>query len=177
MQESKNSPGHSEFESNPGSVMFVHTVSGAGRLLPSSSRWNSIELDFNVLPQSSNGWDSIPPKYSRSINFDLTIKDHKRFRLFVILSASIITNIFVLILLLSILPRRKHHHGNSKDLTLALNQALLFFDAQKCKLSCNDLYTNSFFVTFLYPTNEIIIYQKSMPGNLILQPDLIQWTV
>ncbi|KAL3513833.1 hypothetical protein ACH5RR_026550 [Cinchona calisaya] len=113
------------------SVQFVHTISEAGRLLPSSSRWNSIELDFNVLPQSSNRWDSIPPRYSRSINFNLTIRDKKHFKLFLVISASLAITILILILLLTILPHKKHHHGPSKDLTLALNQALLFFDAQK----------------------------------------------
>ncbi|GLT32183.1 hypothetical protein SLA2020_068690 [Shorea laevis] len=36
-----------------------------------------------------------------------------------------------LILLVHFLPRKNHHHGPSKNLTLALNQALTFFDAQK----------------------------------------------
>nr|XP_027090527.1 endoglucanase 9-like [Coffea arabica] len=138
MQGSKNSIGYSELDRIPTPVRFVHTVPGAGRLLPSSSRWNSIELDFNVLPQSSNAWDSIPPRYSRSISFNLTIGDKKHFCRFLVFAASITITFLILILLLSILPRRKHHHDPSKDLTLALNQALLFFDAQKSGHYPND---------------------------------------
>lgn len=43
-------------------VPYVHTISEAGRLLPSATRWNSIELDFNLLPKSSlnENFESLP---------------------------------------------------------------------------------------------------------------------
>lgn len=118
-----------------GSVRFVHTISESGRLLPSSSRWNSIELDFNCYPQSSNyGCDSLPSRYSRTIDFNLIIRDQRLFRRFILVLVSLLTACLMIILLLSILSHRKHIHGTSKDLSSALSQALIFFDAQKCNL-------------------------------------------
>ncbi|KAG6774304.1 hypothetical protein POTOM_021657 [Populus tomentosa] len=40
-------------------VRFVHTISEAGRLLPSASQWNSVELDFHPAPQSNTTHDSL----------------------------------------------------------------------------------------------------------------------
>ncbi|RXH96577.1 hypothetical protein DVH24_009081 [Malus domestica] len=48
-------------------VRFIHTVSEARHLLPSASRWNSIEIDFNLIPQSSTANDSILSQYSKSL--------------------------------------------------------------------------------------------------------------
>lgn len=124
-----------ESRENMGSVRFVHTISESGRLLPSSSRWNSIELDFNCYPQSSNyGSDSLPSRYSRTIDFNLIIRDQRLFRRFIVVLVSLLTACLMIILLLSILSHRKHIHGTSKDLSSALSQALIFFDAQKCNL-------------------------------------------
>ncbi|GFY96514.1 glycosyl hydrolase 9A3 [Actinidia rufa] len=112
-------------------VMFVHTISEAGRLLPSSSRWNSIELDFNLFPQSSTALDSLPPRFSKSVDFDLVIRDKKYFKRFVCVAASLVLAVVVLVLVLKLLPHKHHQHGSSKNLRLALGQALVFFDAQK----------------------------------------------
>ncbi|KAM5571207.1 endoglucanase 25 [Rosa sericea] len=112
-------------------VMFVHTVSEARRMLPSASRWNSIEIDFNLVPQSGIAYDSLPSSYSKSYDYDIVIRDRKLFKRCLYISASIVSLILALILLLRFLPHKHHHHGPSKNLTLALNQALTFFDAQK----------------------------------------------
>ncbi|KAB2600575.1 endoglucanase 25-like [Pyrus ussuriensis x Pyrus communis] len=94
-------------------VRFVHMVSEAHHLLPSASLWNSIEIDFNLIPQSSTANDSILSQYSNS--------------------ASIRFLVLALILLVTILPNalQNNHRHPSKNLTLALNQDLTFFDAQK----------------------------------------------
>ncbi|XP_052188725.1 endoglucanase 25-like [Diospyros lotus] len=110
---------------------FVHTISEAGRLLPSSSRWNSIEVDFNLLPQSSTGLDSLPPRFSKSISFNLVITDKKYFKRCVCILASLVFAVILLVLLLHFLPNKHKHRGPSNDLRLALIQALVFFDAQK----------------------------------------------
>lgn len=113
-------------------VRFVHTISEAGRLLPSASRWNSIEIDFNLVPQSANGYDSLPSRYSKSVDYDLIITDTKYFKRFLYISVSIALAILLLVLLVHFLPRKHANHGSSQNLTLAVNQALTFFDAQKC---------------------------------------------
>ncbi|KAK4340909.1 hypothetical protein RND71_039410 [Anisodus tanguticus] len=115
------------------SVPYVHTISEAGRLLPSSSRWNSIELDFNLLPKSSlnENFESLPSRFSKSVDFNLFVKDKIHFKLFVVIAALIILIIPALILLKYFYPPRNHHHGSSHNITLALNKAILFFDAQK----------------------------------------------
>ncbi|KAL2232276.1 UNVERIFIED_CONTAM: Endoglucanase 10 [Sesamum indicum] len=118
-------------ESQIHSVRFVHTVSGAGRLLPSASRWNSIELDFNLLPQASNGYDSLPSRFSKSIDFNLTISDKACFKRCVYVSILVVVFVLVLVVLVHFLTHKKQSDGDSKDLRLALSQALLFFDAQK----------------------------------------------
>lgn len=115
-------------------VEFVHTISEAGRLLPSASRWNSIELEFSLFPQSSSTYDSIPSRFAKSVDYDLVITDKKYFKRFLYISVSVVLLILALILLLHFLPRKNKHHGNSKNLTLAVNQALTFFDAQKCNI-------------------------------------------
>ncbi|XP_044512254.1 endoglucanase 25-like [Mangifera indica] len=112
-------------------VRFVHSVSAAGRLLPSASRWNSIEIEFNLAPKSSTGYDSLPSRYSKSFDYDLVITDRKYFKRFLVISASVLLLIPLLVLPLHFLPRKHHLHEPSKNLTLALSQALTFFDAQK----------------------------------------------
>ncbi|KAI5330452.1 hypothetical protein L3X38_029850 [Prunus dulcis] len=111
-------------------VRFVHT-SEARRLLPSASRWNSIEIDFNLLPQSTMANDSIPSQYSKSYQYNLVITDKKYFKRCLYISVSTVFLILALLLLLHFLPSEHHHDRPSKNLTLALNQALTFFDAQK----------------------------------------------
>ncbi|KAM3361099.1 endoglucanase 10 [Capsicum galapagoense] len=115
------------------SVQYVHTISEAGRLLPSASRWNSIELDFNLLPKSSlnEKIESLPSRFSKSIDFNLFVKDKIHFKRFVIIAALFIIIIPALILLKHFFPPRNHHNGSSHNITLALNKALLLFDAQK----------------------------------------------
>ncbi|PON76295.1 Glycoside hydrolase [Parasponia andersonii] len=115
-------------------VEFVHTISEAGRLLPSSSRWNSIELEFSLFPRSSSAYDSVPSRFAKSVDYDLVITDIKYFKRFLYISVSVVLLILALILLLLFLPRKNKHHGPSKNLTLAVNQALTFFDAQKSGL-------------------------------------------
>ncbi|KAF5444616.1 hypothetical protein F2P56_033736 [Juglans regia] len=115
----------------PSSSGFVHAVSEAGRLLPSASRWNSIEIDFNIVPQSMNGYDSIPSRFSKSFDYDLTITDRKYFKRFIIISVSVAFVILALVLLIHFVPQKHTHHVSPKNLTLALSQALMFFDAQK----------------------------------------------
>lgn len=117
------------------SSSFVHSVSGASRLLPSANRWNSIELDFTLLPQSSTGFDSLPSRFSKSFDFNLTIRDKNYFKRFIYVLIFILVCIPVLVLLLHFLTHKNHEESPSRNLTVALNRALLFFDAQKCKVS------------------------------------------
>ncbi|XAR49633.1 Cellulase [Bertholletia excelsa] len=121
----------SAFDTEREPMLHVHTISEAHRLLPSSSQWNSIELDFNLLPRSSNLSDSIPSQFSKSVDFNLVISDRKYFRRFLYISAAILLFFVISVLLLRFWPRKHSHHRSSEDLTLALGQALLFFDAQK----------------------------------------------
>ena len=115
-------------------VRFVHTISEAGRLLPSASQWNSIELDFHLAPQSNTTYDSLPSQYSKSFDYELVITDKKYFKRFVYVSIFVLLVILAVVLLVQFLPHKHKHHVNSKNITLALNQALTFFDAQKCNI-------------------------------------------
>jgi endoglucanase len=115
-------------------VRFVHTISEAGRLLPSASQWNSIELDFHLAPQSNTTYDSLPSRYSKSFDYELVITDKKYFKRFVYVSIVIVFVVLAIVLLVQFLPHKHKHHGKSKNITLALNQALMFFDAQKCNI-------------------------------------------
>ncbi|MFS7913092.1 putative cellulase [Helianthus anomalus] len=119
-------------------ILYLHSISPAGRLLPSASRWNSIEMDFNLFPQSRNnlGYDSLPSRFSKSVDFKLTVTNKKNFKCFIYASLAVVSLIVVLCLLLHFLPNKQRHHGATKDLTLALKQALVFFDAQKCIGAC-----------------------------------------
>ncbi|KAJ6412549.1 hypothetical protein OIU84_005577 [Salix udensis] len=127
-------------------VRFVHTISEAGRLLPSASQWSSIELDFHLAPQPNTTYDSLPSQYSKSFDYELVITDKKYFKRFVSVSIFILLVILAIVLLVQFLPHTHKHHGNPKNITLALNQALMFFDAQK---SGN------------YPSNSPVIFRGS----------------
>lgn len=114
------------------SVRFVHSINEAGRLLPSASRWNSIAIDYNVLPRSSIAYDSLPSVYSKSVEFNLVVRDKTHLKRFVYISVFLVLAIVALVVLLHFLPHKHGHHGSSKNLTHAINQALTFFEAQKC---------------------------------------------
>ncbi|CAN6584887.1 unnamed protein product [Malus baccata var. baccata] len=141
-------------------VRFVHTVSEARRLLPSASRWNSIEIDYNLVPQSSIANDSIPSPYSKSYEFNLVITDKNYLKRCLYISASTIFVVLALILLVALLPNalQKHRRHPSKNLTRALNQALTFFDAQ---------------ISGVYPNNSPVKFRASSglhDGNLSSKP-------
>lgn len=113
---------------------YFPSVSVGGRLLPAPSQWNSIEVDFDIFPrpQIPLGYDSLPSRFSKSVDFNLTITDKKYFKRFIYVISSAFLLISFLLLLLHFLPHKHHHHCSSKNLTLAISQALTFFDAQKC---------------------------------------------
>ncbi|XP_008786534.2 endoglucanase 10-like [Phoenix dactylifera] len=110
---------------------FAHAVPETGRLLPSASRWNSIEIDFGLVPPSSNEHEDVPSKYSKSYDFDLRIANKTQFKRFIYISIFLILAAAAAALLASFLPHKRHHLGTSSNLPLALDHALLFFDAQK----------------------------------------------
>ncbi|KAJ8762823.1 hypothetical protein K2173_022952 [Erythroxylum novogranatense] len=113
------------------SIRYAHTISEAGRLVPSASKWNSIQLDFNLVRQSNNNYFSISSQYSKSYDYELVITDKKCFKRFVYISVTIVLAILAIALLLHFLPQSRGHSSSSRNLTLALSQALMFFDAQK----------------------------------------------
>lgn len=115
-------------------VRYVHTVPESSRLLPSASRWNSIHLS----PNSSPTYHPIPSGYSKSIDYNLVITDRKHFYRFIFILASIIFLVIAAFLLVHFISQaHKHKHQRpSANLTLAINQALTFFDAQKCNYLC-----------------------------------------
>ncbi|KAG5050403.1 hypothetical protein JHK85_011506 [Glycine max] len=112
-------------------LRYVHTVSEAGRLLPSASRWNFIVLDFKLAPNSSTAYESIPSQYPKSVDFNLAITDRKHFHIFIFVLVAIIFAILAAVLLAHFLPQQHKHQGSSINLKLAINQALTFYDAQK----------------------------------------------
>nr|XP_043638052.1 endoglucanase 9-like [Erigeron canadensis] len=122
-------------------ILYVHSVSNAGRLLPSSSRWNSIELEFNVFPKPRDfaSYESLPSKFTKSVDFNLVVTNKKNVRGF-IYAASILVliTVFLCILLHFLINKQNNHHAATKDLTFALKQALIFFDAQKSGLLPKD---------------------------------------
>ncbi|KAG8378135.1 hypothetical protein BUALT_Bualt08G0106600 [Buddleja alternifolia] len=104
----------------------------------SESEFHSVKLlpspftNFNILPQNSDELDSLPSRFSKSVDFKLTIGDKTHFKRFVYVSIFILVFVPALILLLLFLTHKKQSDDEPpKNLTLALNQALLFFDAQK----------------------------------------------
>ncbi|XP_061348144.1 endoglucanase 25-like [Gastrolobium bilobum] len=121
----------STFETERQPVRFAHTVSEAGRLLPSASRWSSIQLDYKLVPKSSIAYDSIPSQYPKSVDYNLVITDRKHFHRFVFVLVSIIFAILAAVLLVHFLHQKHKHQDSSINLKLAINQALTFYDAQK----------------------------------------------
>ncbi|KAK7410672.1 hypothetical protein VNO78_01650 [Psophocarpus tetragonolobus] len=121
----------STFESEKYPVRYVHTVSEAGRLLPSASRWNSIALDFKLAPNSSTAYEFIPSQYPKSVDYNLVITDRKHFHCFILVLVTIVFGILAAVLVVHFLPQKHKHQGSSINLKLAINQALTFYDAQK----------------------------------------------
>ncbi|KAK9167118.1 hypothetical protein Scep_002309 [Stephania cephalantha] len=113
------------------SVDFVHTVPGACRVLPSDSRWNSIEFELSLLPKSSEQSHSLPSKYSKSVDYNLIVTDKAHFNRFICVIVFLVFAILAIVLLLHFLPKKHHHLDSSNNLTIPISQALLFFDAQK----------------------------------------------
>ncbi|CAN1234887.1 Endoglucanase 25 [Linum perenne] len=112
-------------------ISFVHTVPAASRIVPSASQWNSIELDFNLVPRSENAYHSIPSNYSKSYTYELVISDKSYFRRFLCILGIVILVAVGLPLLLHFLPRGSGRRSVPLNVTLAVNRALTFFDAQK----------------------------------------------
>ncbi|KVH98661.1 Glycoside hydrolase, family 9, partial [Cynara cardunculus var. scolymus] len=114
-------------------ITYVHSISHAGRLLPSSSRWNSIEIDYNLLPQprDPSDYESLPSRFSKSVDFNLTVTNKDLLKRFIFTASTFVSLAVVLYLLARFLPNKQHHRGLSKNLTATLQDALLFFDAQK----------------------------------------------
>ncbi|KAJ0976952.1 hypothetical protein J5N97_012426 [Dioscorea zingiberensis] len=112
---------------------YVHTVYGASRLLPSGGRWNSIEVDYNLLSTSShsNEFEHSSTIYSKSFTFNLIVANKSHFKRFIFASVALLLLIITIVLLISFLPHKHDDSQSSTNLSFALKQALLFFDAQK----------------------------------------------
>ncbi|XP_077214032.1 endoglucanase 25-like [Tasmannia lanceolata] len=113
-----------------GSVTYVHSVSEAGRLLPSASRWNSIEIDFSLFPQS-HSLEFTHSNYYKSVESNLKITNKQCFKRFILALVSLVFIFLLIFLLLKFLPNKHGDQSSSNNFTLALNRALIFFDAQK----------------------------------------------
>ncbi|KAJ9560363.1 hypothetical protein OSB04_005523 [Centaurea solstitialis] len=114
-------------------ITYLHSIPQAGRYLPSASRWNSIEIDYNLLPQSQDPYESLPSRFSKSVEFNLTVTNKKRLKRFIYTASAFLLLTLLLFLLWCFLPKRQHHRGVAKNLTGPLKDALVFFDAQKCR--------------------------------------------
>ncbi|KAF6163630.1 hypothetical protein GIB67_036090 [Kingdonia uniflora] len=112
------------------SVQYVHSVSEAYRLLPSASRWNSVELDFNIFPTPRIS-DSIPSKFSKSFDYDLVITSKKNLFRCVSIFVFLVLALLALVLSLHFVPGKHAHHGSLNNYTVPINKALTLFDAQK----------------------------------------------
>ncbi|KAK4481337.1 hypothetical protein RD792_012222 [Penstemon davidsonii] len=102
----------------------------------SESEFHSIRSSFSetgrLFPHTSfDGFDSLPSHFSKSVDFNLTIADKKYFKRCVFVSILVLVFVPLLVLLLHFLSHKNQNNGGSKNLTLALSQSLLFFDAQK----------------------------------------------
>ncbi|CAL9193716.1 unnamed protein product [Musa hybrid cultivar] len=113
------------------SKAYVHSISGAGRLLPSADRWNSIEVDFGLIPTSSYSKEASPLMYTKSYDFRLSVQDKSHLKRFIYIFISLILVAAAAALLTALLPRKHAGGGSLSGLPLALDNALLFFDAQK----------------------------------------------
>ncbi|ERN19923.1 endoglucanase 25 isoform X1 [Amborella trichopoda] len=112
-------------------VQFVHFVPETGRLLPSASRWNSIDIDFGLGQANSLPFHVIPSLYSKSVSFNLFIADKQTFKRFLYVLVALVILTLSIALVLVFVPHRHSRPSLSPNITLALHQALLFFDAQK----------------------------------------------
>ncbi|THU51339.1 hypothetical protein C4D60_Mb06t29970 [Musa balbisiana] len=110
---------------------YVHSISGTGRLLPSAGRWNSIEVDFGLIPTSSYSKEASPLMYAKSYDFRLSVQDKSHLKRFIYIVISLILVAAAAALLTALLPRKHAGGGSLSGLPLALDYALLFFDAQK----------------------------------------------
>lgn len=105
----------------------VRAENEADRLL------SSTRLNFNVASKSSTDYDSIPSPYSKSVEFKIVISNRTHFKWCSYITALLLLLIIALTLLLRFLPHKHNRHEASNNHTVAVNQALKFFDAQKCK--------------------------------------------
>ncbi|XP_026435020.1 endoglucanase 21-like isoform X2 [Papaver somniferum] len=126
--------------------MYVHTVSEACRLLPSSSQWNSIELEFHKFHSSTISIhnDNTPSGYSKSYDCNLFISDKSHFKRFIYVCVALVFIILATVLLVHFLPLNHTHQASSSNLTAPLKQALLFFDAQKSGILPRNNYSIDF---------------------------------
>ncbi|XP_051139484.1 endoglucanase 25-like [Andrographis paniculata] len=114
-------------ETSDSEIRLVQTASDSSRLL--RSRWTSTELDFGL--SAFDGLDSLPSRFPKSVDFHLSIADKHGFKRFIYVAIILVFVVVASILLLHFLNHKQQNGAASKDLTLALRQALLFFDAQK----------------------------------------------
>uniref|UniRef100_A0A0A0M069 Uncharacterized protein n=1 Tax=Cucumis sativus TaxID=3659 RepID=A0A0A0M069_CUCSA len=105
----------------------VHTEHEADRFL------STTRLNFNAFSESSIEYNSIPSPYSKSFDFKIVISNQRRFKWCSYISALLLLLIMALTLLLQFLPHKHNLHEASNNYTVAVNQALKFFDAQKCR--------------------------------------------
>lgn len=126
---------------------YVHSISGTGRLLPSAGRWNSIEVDFGLIPTSSYSKEASPLMYAKSYDFRLSVQDKSHLKRFIYIVISLILVAAAAALLTALLPRKHAGGGSLSGLPLALDYALLFFDAQKCTTSPSSS------IIYLYSSN------------------------
>lgn len=132
------------------SKAYVHSISGAGRLLPSAGRWNSIEVDFGLIPTSSYSKEASPLMYTKSYDFRLSVQDKSHLKRFIYIVISLILVAAAAALLTALLPRKHAGGGSLSGLPLALDNALLFFDAQKCTTSPSSSIINLYFQQSIY---------------------------
>ncbi|ONK57655.1 uncharacterized protein A4U43_C09F2720 [Asparagus officinalis] len=125
------SPNSNYINMSEASSIFVHAIPETGRLLPSASRWNSIEVEFGSIFPSSKPHDDTISKYSKSYSFRLAIADRSRFKRFVFINIASVLLIIVAVLLFVFLHHKHHDRGPSSNLPLVLEHTLSFFDAQK----------------------------------------------
>ncbi|RZC45882.1 hypothetical protein C5167_038838 [Papaver somniferum] len=97
------------------SSMYVHTVSEACRLLPSSSQWNSIELEFHKFHSSTISIhnDNTPSGYSKSYDCNLFISDKSHFKRFIYVCVALVFIILATVLLVHFLPLNHTHQASS----------------------------------------------------------------
>lgn len=132
--------------------IMQQTASETGRLIHSSNHWNSIELPLKSSSSSAAAaYESIPSQFSKSVDCNLVITDKNHFHRFIFASLAIIFAIIAVSLLVHFLPQKHKHQGSSINLKLAINQALTFYDAQKCTISLH-----AFIFSSNYSTRRIL---------------------